>query len=174
MDLKTCLAIGGLLIGLVGVIFGIIQYLRRLKDTKEKIRVEHEVKKEIMEKEEKKQDQTAEERYLGVLREDLSSIRMVGPEFESKSVPLGESFVSLRLSESWRSEKRFERKIDEMPSSAYPGETGSLSPEEVMKRAFPKYRLLLIIGDPGSGKTTLLNYYTVTCLEAAVHCMIFP
>ncbi len=165
MDLKTCLAIGGLLIGLVGIIFGIIQYLRRLKDTREKVRVEHEVKREISEEEKMKQDQTAEEQYRAVLGEELSSIHMVGPEFESKSVPLGESFVSLRLSEYWRSEKQFEKDSDKIPSHTYPGETSPLSPEEVMKRAFPQYRLLLIIGDPGSGKTTLLNYYTITCLD---------
>jgi len=165
MGLEVWIAIGSLVIGLGGFVFGIYQFKRRRKIIIEKIRTEQEVKKDIIEEEEMKQDQTAEEQYLGVLREEISIIRMVGPEFESKSVPLGESFVSLRLSEYWRSEKRFDREIDEMPSSAYPGETGSLSPEEVMNRAFPKYRLLLIIGDPGSGKTTLLNYYTITCLD---------
>jgi formylglycine-generating enzyme required for sulfatase activity/energy-coupling factor transporter ATP-binding protein EcfA2 len=36
-----------------------------------------------------------------------------------------------------------------------------------MKRAFQKYRLLLVIGDPGSGKTTLVKYYAVNCLDTA-------
>jgi formylglycine-generating enzyme required for sulfatase activity/energy-coupling factor transporter ATP-binding protein EcfA2 len=39
------------------------------------------------------------------------------------------------------------------------------TPEQVTIRAFKKYRLLLVIGDPGSGKTTLLKYYAIKCLK---------
>ncbi|UCH96488.1 MAG: SUMF1/EgtB/PvdO family nonheme iron enzyme [Candidatus Aminicenantes bacterium] len=82
------------------------------------------------------------------------------PDIESKTVRLEDTFVSLCISESWRSEERFE-----------PGKKTEafydrhLTPEQVMKKAFKKHRMMLVIGDPGSGKTTLLKYYAVTCLN---------
>ena len=88
---------------------------------------------------------------------------MIGPEFKSKSVALGESFVSLNLSETWRSDERFIEGREKI-AGHYRGEA-YLSPEEVMIRAFKKKRPLLIIGDPDSGKTTLLKYYALTCLD---------
>ncbi|MCH8875156.1 NACHT domain-containing protein [candidate division KSB1 bacterium] len=43
------------------------------------------------------------------------------------------------------------------------------NPENVLKRAFRKFRLLLLIGDPGSGKTTLMKYYAMSCLKDEVY-----
>ncbi len=45
------------------------------------------------------------------------------------------------------------------------GDGHILYPDEVMKRAFKKRRMLLVIGDPGAGKTTLLKYYALCALE---------
>lgn len=104
---------------------------------------------------------TDEEIYCAALEEELGTIDMLGsPDIESKTVKLEDAFVSLRISEYWRSEERFnkEKKI-EMFADRH------LTPGQVMERAFKKHRLLLIIGDPGSGKTTLLKYYAVKCLD---------
>jgi predicted NACHT family NTPase len=104
---------------------------------------------------------TDEERYCAALEEELGTIDMLGsPDIESKTVKLEDAFVSLSISESWRSEERFdkEKKIEAFYDR-------HLTPGKVMERAFKKHRLLLIIGDPGSGKTTLLKYYAVKCLD---------
>ncbi|NIM13489.1 MAG: SUMF1/EgtB/PvdO family nonheme iron enzyme [Candidatus Aminicenantes bacterium] len=108
---------------------------------------------------------SAKEKYTAVLRQELGFIDLLGsPDIESKTVNLDEAFVSLRISESWRCEDRFGalKKQKNMPVYR---EERYLSPEEVMKRAFQKYKLLLVIGDPGSGKTTLMKYYAVVCLD---------
>jgi formylglycine-generating enzyme required for sulfatase activity/energy-coupling factor transporter ATP-binding protein EcfA2 len=108
-------------------------------------------KSEAIKRKEKKAKREAkkvlEKQYQEVLRRQLSRIGVVGPGFETISTRISETFTSLRISE------------------ARSAEEGYFSPEEVMERAFQKYRLLLIIGDPGSGKTTLLKYYAVTCLD---------
>jgi len=166
MDLGDWLAILGLLIGLVGVIFGIYQYRRRIKDAKKKIRTEQEEIEAIRKEKQKKLALTADEQYRDALRKELGSLRMVGPEFESQSVTLEETFVSLRLSQTRRCEERFENLDREMPLPAsHRGEEGHLSPGQVMAHAFPQFQLLLLVGDPGSGKTTLLKFYAMTCLD---------
>ncbi len=116
-------------------------------------------------------EKTCEEVYSDALRAELCNIDMLGsPDIESKTVKLSAAFVSLRISETWRSETRFGRhKLHEMPGDTcelceHEGERYSTA-EEVMKRAFQRYRLLLIIGDPGSGKTTLMKYYAMYCLD---------
>jgi formylglycine-generating enzyme required for sulfatase activity/energy-coupling factor transporter ATP-binding protein EcfA2 len=108
-----------------------------------------------------RQARTDEDIYCAALEEELGTIDMLGsPDIESKTVKLEDAFVSLRISESWRSEERFNKgeKI-----AAF--DDRHLTPGQVMERAFKKHRLLLIIGDPGSGKTTLLKYYAVKCLD---------
>jgi predicted NACHT family NTPase len=131
------------------LIFSIYKYvIERIDKKKEK-------KKKI------RQDRTDEEIYCAALEEELGTIDMLGsPDIESKTVKLEDAFVSLSISESWRSEERFnkEKKIEAFYDR-------HLTPGQVMERAFKKHRLLLIIGDPGSGKTTLLKYYAVKCLD---------
>jgi formylglycine-generating enzyme required for sulfatase activity/energy-coupling factor transporter ATP-binding protein EcfA2 len=108
-----------------------------------------------------RKSRTDEEIYRAALEEELGTIDMLGsPDIESKTVKLEDAFVSLSISEYWRSEERFdkEKKIEAFYDR-------HLSPGQVMERAFKKHRLLLIIGDPGSGKTTLLKYYAVKCLD---------
>ena len=72
-----------------------------------------------------------------------------------------DAFVSVDLSETWRTDLRFETRElkKQMPEEKYS------TPESVLKKAFREYRLLLLIGDPGSGKTTLMKYYAMCCIE---------
>jgi predicted NACHT family NTPase len=154
---------------LIGIILGggilqYIQYLRRNKDAKQKKEAELDAEKTFKEKEKITAAATAKDIYCAALKEELGFIHMLGsPQLESKAVKLEEAFVSLRISQQWRSENRFEPCQE---TDIEKQETGChFSPEEVMKRTFKQYRLLLIIGDPGSGKTTLLKYYAVTCLD---------
>ncbi len=123
---------------------------------------ELEVQKEFEEKEQTGTAKTAEDIYRATLKEELDHIDLLGsPDIESKAVKLEDAFVTLCISESWRSEERFhlQNKMEHLEMDRY------LTPEQVMNRAFKKNRLLLVIGDPGSGKTTLLKYYAVLCLD---------
>ncbi|HLP62248.1 MAG TPA: NACHT domain-containing protein, partial [Candidatus Deferrimicrobium sp.] len=143
----------------------IIQYMRSKKDARQKKMTELEASKEFEEKEHRHVEKTCEERYSDALRAELGNIDMLGsPDIESKTVKLSAAFVSLRISEYWRSDTRFERHETPVGPLEYEGKPHSTA-EEVMKRAFQKYRLLLVIGDPGSGKTTLMKYYAMHCLD---------
>ncbi|NIM13493.1 MAG: SUMF1/EgtB/PvdO family nonheme iron enzyme [Candidatus Aminicenantes bacterium] len=138
------------------------QYLRRRRDTKDVEVLKLEAKKEFDEKEHTSAAKTAEAIYRATLKDELGTLHLLGsPDIESKQVKLEDAFVSLCISESWRSEKRFEKpeKMERLEMERH------LTPEQVMKRAFQNFRLLLVIGDPGSGKTTLLKYYAVKCLD---------
>ena len=98
--------------------------------------------------------------YQDTLKEELGYIRMLGlPGVENVPVNLNDdTFVPLRLSESRESGKPFRDK------SIHEGNEHILYPDEIMKRAFRKRRMLLVIGDPGAGKTTLLKYYALCAL----------
>jgi len=165
-----------LLIGLLGGggIISIIQHRKRIKDAEEKKIAELEGEKKFKIKEEVKKAAAAEHIYGDALRAELGNIDMLGsPDIESKTIQLSAAFVSLRISESWRSETRFERHEMHAPHGMLEESCEPLehkcerhsTAEEVMKRAFQKYRLLLVIGDPGSGKTTLMKYYAMHCLD---------
>ncbi|MBN1560712.1 SUMF1/EgtB/PvdO family nonheme iron enzyme [candidate division KSB1 bacterium] len=93
---------------------------------------------------------------------ELGTIRLLGsPDIPNLPVSLLDSFVSLDISETWRSETRFNR--EEMPGELHSDRLAN--PDTVMQRAFQRFHMLLIIGDPGSGKTTLLKYYGMTLLK---------
>nr|NIM82994.1 NACHT domain-containing protein [Candidatus Aminicenantes bacterium]NIQ71347.1 NACHT domain-containing protein [Candidatus Aminicenantes bacterium] len=143
-------------------LLALIPYLKRRKDAILKRKAELAAEKEFKEEMRISEGRTAEEIYRAALKEELGTLHLLGtPDIESKPVRLEDAFVSLCISESWRSEKRFEKpeKIERMEMERH------LTAEQVMKRAFKNFRLLLVIGDPGSGKTTLLKYYAVKCLD---------
>ncbi|MCP5051207.1 MAG: SUMF1/EgtB/PvdO family nonheme iron enzyme, partial [bacterium] len=149
-----------------GLIFGLYQYLRRNKIEEQKRSAihkaddDHEVKKQL------DALSIAESIYRAALKEELGSLHTLGsPDMETPAVTLEDVFVSLRISEQWRSDHRFEGDENEKEMRREFERERHLSPEEVMERAFQKYRLLLIIGDPGSGKTTLLKFYSMCCLD---------
>ncbi len=76
--------------------------------------------------------------------------------FRSFSVPLLDTFVSLRLSD---------RSICEGAVSHHQQDR-FFSPQKVMQLSFENgRRLLLIVGSPGGGKTTLLKYYLLSLLQ---------
>jgi len=153
----------GWMIAALALIFAIYQFLQRRKIKGDEKLVQLKVEKKFKEQEQKEYSQSAEEMYRATLAEELGSIRLLGsPDIESIQVDLDDAFVSLYISETWRSEKRFDPR--DMPKQF--SDDRNLSPEQVMQRAFKNnYRMLLIIGDPGSGKTTLLKYYTMCCLK---------
>ncbi|NTV66509.1 MAG: SUMF1/EgtB/PvdO family nonheme iron enzyme [Chlorobaculum sp.] len=101
--------------------------------------------------------------YQASLKEELGYIRILGlPDAERIMVNLNDdTFVPLRLSRR--------RDADFLPGKKpfqqEPSGEGFLMPDEVMRQAFRKRRMLLIIGDAGAGKTTLLKYYALSCLE---------
>ena len=103
-------------------------------------------------------------RYQAILKEELGYIRMLGmPGVESIKVNLNnDTFVPLRLSDQ---QVRGGKSQPQDSFQEREGERHIFYPDEVMKRAFKKRRMLLVIGDPGSGKTTLLKYYALCALE---------
>jgi len=110
--------------------------------------------------------------YQDYLKREFGSMNLSGsPAIASFSVALTDTFVSLRLSETWRSEERFHC---ELPDGMMPEGNRVRTPEEVMKLVFRNHRLLLVIGDPGSGKTTLLKYYALSCLAGRQEDFGFP
>lgn len=105
----------------------------------------------------------AETILKNALTEELGSIRLLGsPEIQNIPVKLLDSFVKLRISETFRSEKQFDLKNEQHLKESVDRD---FNPDDIIKRAFSRFRMLVIIGDPGSGKTTLLKYYAITCLE---------
>lgn len=157
----------GGLCGLFGIGFGVWQYRKRNRDTGEKERATLEAIDAHEETKQLAKIRSEEDRYRDVLHEELGTIRMLGlPELESVPVTLLNVFVDLCISDAFRTEHRF---ADQ--GTAQPCEEGrDLKPAALMKRAFERYRMLLIIGDPGSGKTTLLKYYAMCCLDPSSSC----
>ena len=102
-------------------------------------------------------------RYQVALKDELGYIRMLGmPGVESIKVNLNnDTFVPLRLSD----QQLRGAKSQEQDFQTHEGDGHIFYPDEVMKRAFKKRRMLLVIGDPGAGKTTLLKYYALCALE---------
>ena len=103
-------------------------------------------------------------RYQAALKEELGYIRMLGmPGVESIKVNLNnDTFVPLRLSGQ---QVRGGKSQAQESFQDHEGESHIFYPDEVMKWAFKKRRMLLVIGDPGAGKTTLLKYYALCALE---------
>ncbi|NTW11385.1 MAG: SUMF1/EgtB/PvdO family nonheme iron enzyme, partial [Chlorobiaceae bacterium] len=102
-------------------------------------------------------------RYRATLTEELNKIRLLGsPAIQNVQVGLDDTFVPLRISHAWKTDERFNRKKRETDMQE---EMLTHTPDELMRKVFPAYRLMLVIGDPGAGKTTLLKYYALCCLQ---------
>ncbi len=152
-----------LLIGLLGGggIIAIIQYVKQIKNARRIRRAEMETEAQVENEKTYLRSQTDKDKYITAVKKELGYIDLLGsPDIENRPVKLADAFVSLCISEYWRSEHRFDTGEDMKEESHR-----HLPPEIVMKRAFQGYRLLLVIGDPGSGKTTLVKYYAVNCLD---------
>ncbi|HLP57892.1 MAG TPA: hypothetical protein VK186_03645, partial [Candidatus Deferrimicrobium sp.] len=99
-----------LMIGLLGGggVISLIQHRKRIKDAEEKKIAELSAERIFKTTEEINEETTAETIYGDTLRAELGKIDMLGsPDIESKTVQLSAAFVSLRISETWRSETRF-------------------------------------------------------------------
>ena len=106
------------------------------------------------------------ERHRATLRAQIKKQSLSTTAFDGVSVTLADTFVPLRMSDTWRNENRF------MPAKSLKsqGNDGIHSPEEVLQKAFKnEHRKLLVVGEPGSGKTTLLYYYALLCLEKKLY-----
>lgn len=103
-------------------------------------------------------------RYQATLTEELNKIRLLGsPAIQNVQVGLDDTFVPLRISHTWKTDHRFKRRTKK--DTVMQEEMRTHTPDELLRRVFPAYRLLLVIGDPGAGKTTLLKYYALCCLQ---------
>lgn len=105
-----------------------------------------------------------EQSYQSTLEAELGKIRLIGaPHIDSIQVNLDDTFVPLRISHSRKTDDRFKAKHVELPPQE---NMDHHTPDELMRRVLPQYRMLLVIGDPGSGKTTLMKYYALCCLQS--------
>ncbi len=150
------------IIGVAMFIFGIYQYRKRKSIEKEKTTAGLEAKKEFEQKEKDEVVETNESRYKAALMKELGDIKILGsPTIDTIPVKLMDTFVSLRLSTFYRTDKRIDygRGVEKLP------EARDFTPDEIIELAFKEGNLLLIIGDPGSGKTTLVKYFSVTNIE---------
>jgi len=100
------------------------------------------------------------ERYEALLIAKLDNAPP--PLVQHLSAKVSKIFVSLRLSDTWKSE---ERHTPEAKAHDRQHDEKGFSPEHVMSVAFKENHLLLVIGDAGSGKTTLLKHYALSCLD---------
>jgi len=105
--------------------------------------------------------------YRQTLTEELGKIKMLGsPDIDSVQARLDDTFVPLRISHTWKTDDRYlRRKREAAIREEMLAEMRPHTPDELMRRVFPEYRLLLVIGDPGSGKTTLMKYYALCCMQ---------
>lgn len=134
---------------MAGWLFAFYKYCHRIPDLKQQEIMKREVGAEFEAEKELEKSQTLEERYRATLKEELGWIKMLGsPDIPTLPVHLLDTFVSLRISETWRSETRFDLKEEARPQER----ERDFTPEQIIKRAFANRRMLLTVGDPGSGK----------------------
>ncbi len=107
-----------------------------------------------------RQDDT-ERKYIRGLEKEHRHIQLFGFQSAANiSVRTLDVFVSLRLTRP-----RMHAVAGHSEPEFVQEEQGTLAPEVLLKHAFRKNRLLLLIGDPGSGKTTLLRYFALNALD---------
>jgi formylglycine-generating enzyme required for sulfatase activity/energy-coupling factor transporter ATP-binding protein EcfA2 len=151
------------LLGITSVIIILYQRKRRIKDEIEKNKALSAAERNAEQEQKDADNKKYAERYQTALAKELNKSSLPASNaLDSFSVKLTDTFVSLRLSETWKSDTKFipdkrqERSIENHHIR---------TPEEVMALVFEKFPLMLVIGDPGSGKTTLLRHYALTSLN---------
>ena len=151
-------------IPLFGILFVVYQWVKRTPAESEKILAQLRSKKQFDTKEKDEQDNIDYDRYQEILKEELGYIRMLGlPGIESVKVNLNDdTFVPLRLSD--RQGKEVSLSPEKKIQQDHEGDA-IFTPDKIMQRAFKKFRILLVTGDPGAGKTTLLKYYALCALD---------
>jgi hypothetical protein len=100
-----------LLIGLLGGggIIAIIQYVKRIKDARGIRRAQMEEEEQVETDKNNIRSLSDKEKYINAIKKELGYIDLLGsPDIESRPVKLEDAFVSLCISEYWRSERRFE------------------------------------------------------------------
>jgi len=100
-----------LLIGLLGGggIIAIIQFVKRIKDARRIRRAEMEEEELVKEDKNNLLSQSHKDKYITTIKKELGYIDLLGsPDIENRPVKLEDAFVSLCISEYWRSERRFE------------------------------------------------------------------
>ncbi|NOY60253.1 MAG: NACHT domain-containing protein, partial [Calditrichaeota bacterium] len=156
------IASGMFLIALAGLVFGLYRFQKRRKVAREDAFEDEQGKHDFkdQQKEEKAKGQAGQ--YKAFLKDELGTIGILGSsQVSALQVNVLETFISLDLSEDVHTEEKYRRNSQNVSYCRQ----NNLSPEDVVRRAFSKFRMLLILGDPGSGKTTLLKYFAVSCIE---------
>ncbi len=155
-------------LALVAIAFSIYQWRMRKKEHIQNKLLELHTEKEFEKETVRETATSGEKKYRQKLKKELEHISLLGsPDLESSRVKLEDTFVSLCISEAWRNEERYGPEQHKRLLKMEQAREGHLSPEQVMKKAFKKNNLLLVIGDPGSGKTTLMKYYALQCLDTS-------
>jgi len=155
-------SMGVLAVGVLGFLAGRWDRSRTRQNEQAKTVGQEQGRVEFQRAHQHTQQESGRERYENTLRQELGSVRMLGsPDIPNVPVQLLDTFVSLDISTSWRTDQRF----DPRDREAMLDQQRHLDPDSVIQRAFQRFRLLLLIGDPGSGKTTLMKYYAMCCLS---------
>ncbi len=142
--------------------FAVYQYWRRRADAAVKKRDELEVQEDFKRGQMQQTQESAEEGYRSILKQELGVVQVVGAhEIANIPVDLLETFVSLDIS----SVRETDADRDITPDTPPQQNVRAVTPESALMQAFERDRMLLVLGDAGSGKTTLLKYYAMLCLK---------